>query len=208
MRKRFITLSSIAVLLLAAVVHAQSQAPRLADAAQKGDAKTVRSLLDQKADVNATQPDGMTAVHWAIERDDAEMTELLLRAGANVKAANREGVTPLYLAANNGNAPIIDKLLRAGADPNALLTTEGETALMFAAQIGSAAAVKVLLDAGANINTKQAKGQTALMWAAAESPRSLSSNGDGRQCHEQSRRDTAHGRIAQGRQLHRSMARG
>ena len=43
---------------------------RLADAVMRADRETVRSLLQQKIDVNATQPDGMTALHWAVRADD------------------------------------------------------------------------------------------------------------------------------------------
>ena len=32
----------------------------------------------QRADVNAPQADGMTALHWAVYHDDLEMAELLL----------------------------------------------------------------------------------------------------------------------------------
>ena len=73
----------------------------------KGDKAAVRTLLQQKADVNAPQVDGATALHWAIYRDDAEMVDLLIRAGANVKAANRDGVTPLAMASLYGNPSMI-----------------------------------------------------------------------------------------------------
>jgi ankyrin repeat protein len=70
----------------------------------KGDGTTVRTLLRQKADVNAPQADGATAIHWAVYHDDLELAGLLIGAGANVKAANREGATPLSLGCVNGNA--------------------------------------------------------------------------------------------------------
>ena len=52
-----------------------------------------------KNDVNATQPDGTTALHWAVRQDDLETAQMLISAGARVTAATRYGVTPLYLAA-------------------------------------------------------------------------------------------------------------
>ena len=70
----------------------------------RGDMAAVRALLAKKADVNAPQGDGATALHWAVYRGDIELADLLLRAGANVKAANREGATPLWLASVNGDA--------------------------------------------------------------------------------------------------------
>ena len=125
--------------------------------------------LARKADVNAPQIDGSTALHWAVERDDLEMADLLLRAGARVSARTREGVTPLQLAAINGSAAMIDRLLKAGADPNAPLTPARDTALMMAARTGKTDAIRVLVEAGADVNAKETwGGTTPLMWAVAE----------------------------------------
>ena len=138
----------------------------LADAAMKGDKAALRSLLEQKADVNAPQTDGATAIQWAAYRDDMEMAGLLISAGANVKLANREGATALYLASIHGNPAMIDKLLNAGADPNER-GPEGETPLMLASRAGNLDAIKVLLDHKADINAKdKIRGTTALMWAS------------------------------------------
>ena len=113
---------AIAALLSVATLGAQAPAVSkdalLADAVKRGDKQAVSSLLKKKADVNAPQSDGATALHWAAYLEDAETTALLIRAGANVNATNNYGVTPLVLAASNGNAAIIDQLLKAGADPN------------------------------------------------------------------------------------------
>ena len=158
-----------AALLLAAanLASAAAEAP-LADAMEKMDRAAVRALLQRRADVNAPQVDGMTALHWAAYQDDVESVELLVRAGANVKAANRYGVAPLTLAVTNGNNAMVDMLLKAGADPNTTLPG-GETALMTAARVGVLASVKALIARGAIVDAKDEKhGQTALMWAAAE----------------------------------------
>ena len=138
----------------------------VSDAVMRGDTAAVRALLAQKADVNASQADGATALHWAVYRADAALTDLLLQAGANPKVANKEGATPLSLACMNGNAAIMESLLKAGADPNEALP-RGETALMMASRTGNVAAMKVLLDRGAQVNAKESlRGTTALMWAA------------------------------------------
>ena len=158
----------VAVLLPAASLLG-APASDLADAAMKGNKEAVRSLLQRKANVNAPQVDGTTALDWAVRADDLEMAELLIRAGANVSAANREGATPLLLATVNGNAAMIEKLIKAGADPNAPLTKTGDTALMMAARTGKTDALKMLLDLGAQVNTKETWGDTtALMWAVSE----------------------------------------
>ena len=138
---------------------------RIAEAAMHQDNSAVRALIQQKADVNATLPDGATALHWAANEDDLDTVSLLIQAGANVKAKDRYGFTPLYFASTNGSAAVIRKLLDAGADPNAA-DSSGETALMTATRSGNVDAVKILLQHGADVKTKDAvTQQTPLMWA-------------------------------------------
>jgi ankyrin repeat protein len=140
----------------------------IVDAVKRQDKTVTRALLKQRADVNAPDVEGMTALHWAAHWDDLETVKLLLRAGAKAKVANRYGVTPLHEACTVGDVPMIQALLDAGADPNAVFG-EGETPLMTAARTGNAAAVRMLAVRGANVNATEAwRGQTALMWAAAE----------------------------------------
>jgi ankyrin repeat protein len=141
----------------------------IADAAMTRSRDTVRSLLQKKANVNAPQVDGTTALHWAARADDLDIADLLIKAGADVSAANRLGVTPLQLAATNGSARMLDRLIKAGADPNASLSKFGDTALMMAARTGKTEAIKVLLDNGAKANTIETwGGTTPLMWAVSE----------------------------------------
>ena len=158
---------TIALLGFGAILLAAPEL-RLVDAAKKMDRSAIRTLVEQRKDVNATDTDGSTALHWASHWDDLETAQLLVRAGANVKAATRYGVTPLSLACTNGSAAMIELLIKAGADPNTALP-EGETALMTAAKTGRLEAVKALLAHDASVNKVESwRGQTALMWAAAE----------------------------------------
>lgn len=159
----FITL---AIVLCWCTVGSAADTP-LADAAEKADWPRVQTLLKERADANAAQKDGMTALHWAAYHDDLATAKLLLASGANAKIENRYSITPLSLACTNGNAELICMLLAAGADPNGSLRG-GETVLMTAARTGRVGPVKALLDAGANVDAKDRKDQTALMWAAAD----------------------------------------
>jgi len=137
----------------------------VADAVMNRDHAALQALLKKKADVNAPQRDGATALHWAVYHDDAEAADLLLRAGAKPNVANRAGMTPLAMAAYYGNPPLIDRLLKAGADAKAL-GPNGETMLMYAARNGRPEAVKLFVEAGADVNAKERlRGTTALMWA-------------------------------------------
>ena len=138
----------------------------VADAAMNRDAAALRALLQKKADVNAAQVDGSTALHWAVYHDNLQAADLLIAAGANVKAVTREGVTPLSMATLYGSIPMVERLLKAGADakergPN------GETMLMFAARKGNPRLVELFLTAGVDVNAAEnLRKTTALMWAA------------------------------------------
>ncbi len=156
------------ILVSATSLAAASSDLRLVEAVRNQDRATVRSLLNERVDVNAPQPDGTTALAWAAHWDDLETADLLIQAGAQVNTANQYGVTPLWLASANGSGAMVGKLLQAGANPNAAKPT-GETPLLAAARAGSVEAVKLLLAHGADVNVKESwRGQTALMWAVAE----------------------------------------
>ena len=165
-------------LLIAALVHgqtppvaavkAQEKSVRLLEAAKRGDTTAVRSLLAAGASLGATEPDGMTALHWAARRGDEESAQMLLKAKANVRATTRYGITPLWEASRAGSVGIIRHLIEAGADPNSPLPS-GETALMVAGLTGNVRAINLLADYGADINAREEwQGETALMYAVNE----------------------------------------
>lgn len=143
---------------------------RLIEAVKDQDQASVQALLAEHVDVNASEGDGATALHWAVVRNDPAVVDQLLRAGADVNAANDYGVTAVSLACLNRNGALVDTLLARGADPNAT-TSMGETVLMACVGTGSADAVASLFSHGAdNVNARETSyGQTALMRAAAQS---------------------------------------
>src|SRR5712691_4354627 len=97
MNRQRIVVAAALVMCVAGAARAAGRSD-VADAVMKGDKAALRTLLQQKADVNAAQIDGATALHWAVYRNDLEAADLLIRAGVNVDTANREGVTPLAMA--------------------------------------------------------------------------------------------------------------
>ena len=138
-------------------------------AAEAGDRATALELLEAGADARVRGPDGSTALMWAAYHGDLDLVERLIAAGADVEARNEFGTSALREAAVLGSTPIIKALLEASADANAA-NPEGETPLMVVARTGNVDAAALLLDAGADINAKEDwGGQSALMWAAAQS---------------------------------------
>ncbi len=119
----------------------------------------------------AAQPaDDATRLHRAAHAGDAAAVVELLDAGGEVDAATRHGVTPLALASAGGHDAVVEALLAAGADADRA-SPEGETPLMAAARTGVVESVETLLrhGAAATVDAREGwRGQTALMWAAAE----------------------------------------
>ena len=159
-----LSLGAMVALSLSTLTHAApAGAAAFVDAAMNGNRDAVRAFLKDGVDVNTTQADGMTALHWAALKDDVDLARMLLYAGANVRATTRLGAyTPLLMASKNGNVGMIDALVKAGADPNGA-TTNGTTALMLAAASGKADAVNVLLDHGADVDARETRGETELI---------------------------------------------
>src|SRR5262245_934684 len=114
--RRSISFGLVALLGATTAVAQTGRDLQLVDAVERRDTRAAQALLKQRVDVNATQPDGATALQWAAHWDDLATAELLLRAGAKVNAANDLGVTALALASENGSAPMVEALLEAGAN--------------------------------------------------------------------------------------------
>jgi ankyrin repeat protein len=163
--RRSISSAALCLLLAAVCAAADSQ---LASAIKAGDRQHALAMIASGADVNAAQPDGTTALHWAVYRQDTELVRTLLAHGANPKVVNTFGSTPLAEAIKVTNLELVAMLLKGGADVESA-NDDGETALMLAARNGSLPIAELLVRHGAKVNARERwRGQTALMWAAAE----------------------------------------
>lgn len=154
-------------LAVASIGAAGKPDTRLPEAARAGDRDTVNALLKAGVAPATPEADGTTALHWAVYRDDGAMTTRLIEVGADVNSANRNGATPLMLACTNASTAIVERLLKAGANPNT--AASGASPLIACASARAVAAVRMLLARGADVNAADSwRGQTPLMWAAAE----------------------------------------
>src|SRR4029077_8849458 len=110
---------------------AQSSAPSakadaLAEAARKGDAAVVKTLLDEGVDVNTKYRYGATALAYACDRGHLDVVKLLLDRGAEVNLKDTfYGATPLTWASSPAmgrtpqHAEIVGLLLKRGAQGQA-----------------------------------------------------------------------------------------
>ena len=169
----YVPVAFVVTAMLLTVGTAQARSVLLAEdtvvatAAEQQDWARVQSLIQNGADINADQPDGATALHWAVHWNDPKIVAALIEAGAEVDAVNDLGVPSLWIAIDGGNTDVAIQLIEAGANVNARLAT-GETVVMTAARNGLRTMVSRLLREGADVLLAEHEAaQTALMWAAA-----------------------------------------
>lgn len=146
----------------ARVSHAGVEYTALLVAVETGDADSVRTLIEEGADVTYA---GNSLLVYAAGEKDPRLLQMLLAAGADVNAPNQTGNYALGRAAALGKADHVRILLEAGADVNAA-DGNGDTALIKAAWAKNPESLQLLLSAGAQVNLTNKKGETALMRAA------------------------------------------
>lgn len=156
-------------LSLSVTVQAQpAEAQGLLALSQAGDTTAALERLKQGGDIHVASADGTTPLHWAVYHGDHTLVEKLLEQGADATARNDFGASPLSEAAIQADPKLIEMLLSAGADPNER-GADDQTPLMTVVRTDRVEAAHVLLEAGADPNAReQWRGQTALMWAAAQ----------------------------------------
>src|SRR5262249_39489657 len=116
---RLIGVCSLWALAFLLPLRAEQRDLRLLEAVKRRDDKAFAALRRARVDVNAAQPDGATALAWAIHLGERRMAAALLDAGANANAADEYGETPVTLAAAAGDAALLQRLLAAGGNVGA-----------------------------------------------------------------------------------------
>lgn len=145
MRKTILIAFSLFVIFAAGCV----QADPIHDAAAKGDAMKVKSILDVRPSlVNSIDKDGATALHFAVAKGSIPAVKELIRDKADVNAAKFDGVTPLHVAAALGKKDIAECLISNKANVNAV-DKKGRTPLDVAQANNKKELVALLLGRGA-----------------------------------------------------------
>ena len=134
------------------------------------------SMIEKGVDVNASDVNGDTALHYAarffVRSNPQKAGMALIENGADVNAANKLGITPLMLASAQYETYGVELLLEKGAKVNAR-AQDGRTALLFAIDgpkefdnlnrvVYSPAIARLLIAAGADVNAQDSEGRTPL----------------------------------------------
>ncbi|WP_405079385.1 ankyrin repeat domain-containing protein [Paenibacillus chitinolyticus] len=138
---------------------------QLLEAAAKGDAEKVRTLIGEGADVNARDSHGNTPVMAAAINRRPEAVRVLLEAGADVNIRNDRSDNLFLYAGAEGDMELLRLAISAGADP-ALTNRYGGTALIPASERGHTDIVRELLTrTQVDVNHVNRLGWTALLEA-------------------------------------------
>jgi ankyrin repeat protein len=155
--------------------------PLLIAAAYDGATEAARLLIEKGADVNAVDKSGISVLEQAANVNNIEVARLLLAKGAKVNSVDGGGFTPLLASAGNGdrNAAMVQLLIEHGAAVNVKSGDTFEivkngaiaighlTPLQQAANVANYEAVEALVKAGADVNAKDVRNATPLVFAVA-----------------------------------------
>ena len=116
-------------------------------ASRQGRADVIRLLLQHNADLNATDKDNCTPLHWASE-GHADVAQILLENGADINVVSDHG-TPLCVASDYGHLKVVQLLLERGADVN-IRGPLGQNPFKAATVRGHTEIARLLLELGAS----------------------------------------------------------
>ncbi|KAF7169987.1 hypothetical protein CNMCM5623_002503 [Aspergillus felis] len=136
-------------------------------AAERGNERILRQLLEQGVEINSRCADEQTVLHRAAFVGSEPVVELLLQTpGVKVNAQDSLKRTALHLAAQYGHKGAVKKLLSSGRVDLSLPESAGKTPLHLAAEYGNEAIVELLMPR-TDCDQQDTVGQTALHLAAA-----------------------------------------
>ncbi|KAG7488575.1 hypothetical protein MATL_G00035650 [Megalops atlanticus] len=116
--------------------------------------------------LNATDDEGNTPLHWAVQRNQTESCAALLELGADPNILNRALMSPLHLAVSLSHNAIVSVLLSHSRTDANLEGDLGNTPVMLACSIDNYEAVCILLEHGAIMCHQNKLGHFAIHAAA------------------------------------------
>lgn len=138
----------------------------LANAAARGDAARVHSLVQHGADPNAKGDKDLNLLQYAMGAQSPDGMKALLDSGANASLPGIGGSTAVHVAAIANDPVYLEILLAHRADPNAPHGKTGAVPLAGAAGPRTDKQFRLLLSAGADPDRADHSGNTPLHAAA------------------------------------------
>ncbi|XP_064647015.1 serine/threonine-protein phosphatase 6 regulatory ankyrin repeat subunit B-like, partial [Lineus longissimus] len=134
-------------------------------AAEGGNIDVVRLLIENKADVHATDNEGRSPLSYAAQGGNIDVVRLLIENKADVHATDNEGRSPLSYAAEGGNIDVVRLLIENKADVHAT-DKKGSSPLSYAARGGNIDVVRLLIENKADVHATDNEGRSPLSYAA------------------------------------------
>ena len=128
----------------------------------KGDALIIGKILDQKANIDARNRDGDTALHIAARTNQREAGEYILSKGANIFYSNSKGESPLYIALTHPSGVLQWMFTHETIAAHDGL---GNTMLHYAALWRMDRHIPFIIGKGVSTEAANATGETPLFWA-------------------------------------------
>ena len=132
-------------------------------AVDRGREQSARLLINAGADINISDNNQWTALHWAAYYGYIKIVDALIHVpNVNLNSRNEQGYTPLHVAVMSGMKESVRLLIEVGADIN--ITNNNQwTALHRAAYYGYNNIVDMLIHTPhVNVNLRNEYGQTPL----------------------------------------------
>jgi hypothetical protein len=140
------------------------ESPLMAAAAEGRSVGDLKILVDAKADLTASRPDGVCAMWLAAQFGHIHCIKVLEEMKARIDQVSKDGTSPVSIAAQMGNTQCVALLVELKADINKV-NEKLQTPLHQAAMNGKSEIVLLLAKHRADINQKVASGETALVLA-------------------------------------------
>ena len=149
--------------------------------AKRGFQLGLLEVLQHNPDVDGLDDEGMTPLHWAIDKDHIDAVRLLLQHAKDRRAKGKlstctaveqwtsDGLLPLHLASSSGKHAIISLMWEMGEIPDLNVRSREKcigTSLHLAVWNGHIGVVEALIDLGAEIDCLDIEKRTPLHMAA------------------------------------------
>jgi hypothetical protein len=138
----------------------------LLSAASAGDQTEFMRLVEENANINASDYEGRTVLHRACAEGHFEIVQMLIDFKAHIDVLDRWGDPPLKLAMRNGHQRITSHLKQAGATLSRDCMVDLEHLACRHAAEGDIFQLRMLIESGVRVDAANYDGRTALHLAA------------------------------------------